>query len=282
MTAGIAGPGDLPRLKEIWRRCFGDPDWYMDYYFTHGFPLFETMVMRENGKIGSMLTLIPAEYALEHERLSARYIYAVATDPAMQGRGLASALLNAAHEQMRGQGIKVVALFPASDSLYDYYGRLGYRTAFGVREMKVTPGINSGQTVRPCGKEEFLSLREAFLAGMPRALHFTPLATAYLYEEAEFSGGKIVLLQGRSLQGYAVCTKIETTLVVKETNLTEAELNRCSGALAVNFGVANIRAKFPAASGETVVRHGMACVLNEVCRKAVLGRSDGYMNLVLD
>lgn len=282
MTAGVAGPKDIPRLKEIWKRCFGDPDWYMDFYFTHGFPLFETMGMWEGGEIGSMLTLIPAEYVLEGERLPARYVYAVATDPAMQGKGLASALLTAAHERMRVQGVQLAALFPASDSLYDYYGRLGYRTAFAVRESLVTPGQNGGQRVTACKKEEFLSMRANHLSRLSRCLRFTAPATAYLYEEAECSGARIVLLQDRALQGYAVCTKIEKTLVVKETSLTEAELGCCSGALAAEFDVENIRVKFPAVSGKTAKRHGMAFVLDEARREAVLGHADGYMNLVLD
>lgn len=282
MTAEFAGKADFPRLKEIWKRCFGDPDWYIDFYLEHGFGKFETMVLREQESIAAMLTLIPAELLLEGERLRTSYIYAVATDPEQQGKGYASALLEEAHRYLRKQGTVAAALFPASDRLYDYYGRLGYQGCFAVHETVLTPGENKGQCIESCGLERFVKERNAFLSRMKCSLCLTEPALGYVYDECVQTGGSVVWLKDKALQGYAVCTKIEETLLIKETNLSGQELSGFSGALAARFGAGSIRVKFPASANGTAQRHGMACVLDKAYEQQVYSQADSYMNLVLD
>lgn len=281
-----AGASDIAACRTIWQRCFGDGDAYLDFYYRHGFPLFETLVLRAEGGIRSMLTLIPAEYRANGIGYPAAYVYAVATDPAAQGKGYASALLKAAHEYLFNKGVAVSALFPASDSLYEYYARLGYRTAFSVcvKRYEKSFGLSVYGSIAPAQRETFCALRRKYLSKMSHSFSFSEKATGYLFDESAFTGGEILhLTDGKGLQGYAVCTKIEKTVVVKETNLEEPVLRRFLPGLFEWFEAESVQVKFPCAHGETVLRHGMLCPLEPAAHEAIISsRADGYMNLVLD
>ena len=280
-----AGPADIAACRMIWQRCFGDGDAYLDFYYQHGFPLFETLVLRAENEIRSMLTLIPAEYRANDICYPAAYVYAVATDPAAQGKGYASALLKAAHEHLLNKGVTVSALLPASDSLYEYYARLGYRTAFSVcvKRYENPFGLPAYGSIAPAQRETFCSLRREYLSKMSHSFSFSEKATGYLFDESAFTGGEILhLTDGKGLQGYAVCTKIEKTVVVKETNLEEPVLKQFLPGLFKRYEAESVQVKVPCVHGETVLRHGMLCPLEPASANIISSRADGYMNLVLD
>ena len=58
------------------------------------------------------------------------YVCGAATRPAYRGAGIMAAMLQAAHSQMRRAGDAGAVLIPASQSLYAYYEKHGYRDFF--------------------------------------------------------------------------------------------------------------------------------------------------------
>lgn len=275
---------DIPRLRQIWKACFGDPDSYLDFYFSSGFPLFKTVVDREEGEIAAMLTVVPALYQKDGERFDAAYLYAVGTAPEWRGKGIASRLLSETHELLKRDGIKVAALFPAEGGLYRFYEKLGYRCGFSVCEVKLMREDcrPSACAVQPCEKDLFLEQSAGFLSAQPTAMKFTARSLGYFYDEIAATDGKILWISGTALQGYAVCYKIKGKLVIKETSLCREQLESCAAALMDRFGVSELFARIPAPPGEPAVRHGMLRVLDPELERLWPDSPSGYMNLVLD
>ena len=113
----------------------------------------------EDGEPISMLFSIPYPIITASGTLDARYLYAVATHPDHRGKGLAKCLL------LQEAAEHPVFLRPMSESLFDYYGKVGF-SPFSPIE------ITTGDAAAPSGAErlissaEFLTLRDA-LAPLP-------------------------------------------------------------------------------------------------------------------
>ena len=75
----------IPQIKEIWHRCFGDEEDYMEFYFTHRFTEENMLVCMEDKKPVAMTTFLRA-YLVTGEGEIPVY-YAVATRPEYRGRG---------------------------------------------------------------------------------------------------------------------------------------------------------------------------------------------------
>ena len=280
---GLATVSDVPRLREIWKACFGDPDSYLDFYYEKGFPRFKTVVNRDGETITAMLTVVPASYHANGETVDAAYLYAVATDPAFQGKGIASRLLLATHELLKKEGVRVSTLFPAEESLYRFYEKVGYRRGFSVEEVHQKKGerASSGWEVSPLDRETFKKESGAFLKTLPTAMAFSPAALDYFAEEILQTGGFFLSVRQNALQGYVVCYRIKETLVVKETNLTKEALEDCVPDLLIAVGAETFFGRAAVTDGRVCTPHGMLCVLADLPSTDKIDES-GYMNLILD
>jgi len=280
---GLATVSDIPRLREIWKACFGDTDSYLDFYYEKGFPRFKTVVDRDGETVTSMLTVVPAFYKAGGEVFDAAYLYAVATDPAFQGKGIASRLLLETHELLKKEGVRVSTLFPAEESLYRFYEKVGYRRGFSVEEVRQKKGerVSSGWEVSPLDRETFVKESEAFLKTLPTAMAFASAALDYFAEEILKTGGLFLSVRKDALQGYVVCYKIKETLIVKETNLTKEVLGDCVPDLLAATGAEALFGRAAVTDGRVRTPHGMLCVLEEHPSLNSIDES-GYMNLILD
>lgn len=126
---------DLEELKEIWKLSFGDEDSFIDFYFQTRNWLEETAVLLLDGRIVSMLTMIPADMiGGNNEKLKASMLYAIATHPEFQKRGFADQLIEFSNQDLLSKHICVTLLVPAGEELFRFYEKRGYQDAFFVRE----------------------------------------------------------------------------------------------------------------------------------------------------
>lgn len=109
--------------RELWQRVFGDDRAFIDLYLTEVYRP-ENMLVRcdEAGHIVSMLHIVEIETIYG----PTGYLYAIATDEAWRGRGLASALIEEAVEELRRRGMAAVMLIPSHEDLKAFYERLGF------------------------------------------------------------------------------------------------------------------------------------------------------------
>ncbi len=175
MEIRLVKPEDLDDLKEIWRMSFGDPDSFIDFYFQTRDWLSETAVLLEDGKAVSMLTMIPVDMVDEKGGIcSAAMLYAIATHPDYQKRGFADRLIEFSNQDLLSKQVAVTLLVPASESLFGFYAKQGYRDGFYVREAFMSrgdidqlQGENRPCRVVPVKPMEYNAMRRKLLEGHP-------------------------------------------------------------------------------------------------------------------
>jgi Predicted acetyltransferase involved in intracellular survival and related acetyltransferases len=155
----LAQKGDMIRQREIWKRCFGDSDYYIDFYYAHRYKEAETMLLLEDGEIFSMLTMMPVWIrAADRQSFPAAMLYAVATHPQYQHRGFSTQLINFTHQYLKMRGNAFTVLVPSERGLFDFYRSQGYQDGFYIREAVFTR--EQIEALRAC---DFRSCRAAQL-----------------------------------------------------------------------------------------------------------------------
>jgi len=284
---------DIPALKKIWSDCFHDPEDYIDFYFMSGFKPENTLVYRENGQLCAMVTLLPGFLRMEYKRkvLPVYYIYAAATSPERQGRGIMKKLLSFAEEYAKSQGIQALTLVPGSASLFEYYQKLGYSTvffyfqaAFSGKELARLPAC---PVTDQLDFDRFFQMREEFLSGFSASFFWEREELTYIYREAEKTGGKLLNFCHNGLQGYAICYKIGNDVIIKEAGTSVLALRPFLAGIHRYFNAENyfvrlyMRESSDFSEGQAVP-FGMIKILASDMSVSSTDFSDAYMGLMLD
>lgn len=150
-----AQQADLPRLRSLWKDCFGDPEDWIDLFFRTAYAPSRSLVLTQGG------TILGAGYwmdcALEEKPVA--YLYAIAIDPRFQHQGFGTALLKGMHARLAQQGYTAALLVPGSASLRRFYEKLGYRTC------SHRPAPDSRIPQAPISPAQYARQRRAFLPG---------------------------------------------------------------------------------------------------------------------
>lgn len=145
-------------LRTLWQEAFGDPDVFIDLFFSAGYSPKRCHYIEEDGAPVSALYWF--DCVLNGRKFA--YIYGVATLKSHRGKGLAGRLLNETHEILRQQGYAGAILVPSGASLFDFYRQFGYKTATTATEFSCE-STNTPPAMREVSPEEYARLRSAFL-----------------------------------------------------------------------------------------------------------------------
>ncbi|MCD7843769.1 MAG: GNAT family N-acetyltransferase [Clostridiales bacterium] len=231
-----AAPRDLPRFKTLWQLCFGDEAEDIDRLLACLYAPGTGLALEAEGEVQSMLLSLPVTLAGQAGvALPARYVYAFCTHPAAQGRGYGRALLAWAEEQAAAAGCAAAAMVPGDESLFAFYGKLGYRRAFPRRTQRGSAAAAPDATITPVQPEEYGALREALLAGTAHCRYPLPFLEAQQALSLSSGGGLYTVKTGEALYLAAAEGWDETTLVVREllgpTEAAPAAASALAGAL---------------------------------------------------
>ena len=121
-TSALHLTAEQREMREMWHEIFGDEIHEIDSFLVNHSDAIP-LIYKENGKIVSMLYIVPLEVVCK----KVAYIYAVATKPEYRGRGIASKLLSEALQLIKDSGrYDMVALIPSSTESKRLYSRLGF------------------------------------------------------------------------------------------------------------------------------------------------------------
>lgn len=206
----LGTPGDVPRERELWQLAFGDEGAYVDNFFETCYRPERMLLLEEDGAVQSMTAWFDTQLVLPGEgRFRAAYLYAVATDPAARGRGLAGRLLAGADEYFRSLSIPAVTTVPAEPSLHNFFGANGFQECFTLFQGTLDPGELPAPAwdnpLRPVSPAEYGAVREKILADRPH-IAYPEEALAYQAGCCALSGGG--LFAGET-EGGPVCACAE-------------------------------------------------------------------------
>lgn len=114
---------DINSLKELWLSSFEEKQTAVELFFDRCFNTKQTYVAKYNNKIVSALYLL--DTSLNGKK--AHYLCGASTHKDFRNKGIMGRLINFALEKSAENGYKYSLLFPANDSLYDYYQKFGYK-----------------------------------------------------------------------------------------------------------------------------------------------------------
>ncbi|MDR1629188.1 MAG: GNAT family N-acetyltransferase [Oscillospiraceae bacterium] len=187
-------PQEEPQLKALWKTVFGDSDTVIDAFFATLYDPQTTLVARNGGAVVSALYLLDCGLSVLKKTYASFYLYAAATLPGFRGRGLMAELLSAAKEFALRRKKEFICLYPAEDSLYDFYQKHGYEPVFKTKEISlkgtsVRTLIDPFCEVRPLELDDFAAVRDAALSGAD-ALFFDKPVLAFQKTILEAYGGQ--------------------------------------------------------------------------------------------
>ncbi len=191
---------EIRELKELWKEAFGDSDAFLEIFFTRVYSKHRTRIQRTDGRISSALYFFTCEF--NNKKIA--YLYAIATKTEFRNRGLCSTLMKDTHSYLKAQGYAGAILCPASDSLFGFYEKMGYKTCAYIDEEGAY-AEKGDITLKKISGEEYMRLRRELLPQMgviqeKENLDFLKTETEfYISDEALFasrrSKGELFVLE---------------------------------------------------------------------------------------
>ncbi len=219
---------DHPRLKDLWQEVFGDPKEAVDAYFALRHRDENMLVEAVEDTIAGMLTMLPVTLASCQRDFPARYVYAVATAPAFRNRGISSRLMDRAHLEMQKKGEAAAILVPATPSLFAFYGKRGYQTAFALDILRLPaaslPPFPGNGLVEPCSPGDYARLRDAAFSGSRLYARWNISDIRYAMETFGEAGGVTKLSDGHG-EGCAAWERQGESVLIRELALAGMDVN---------------------------------------------------------
>ena len=280
----FASGGDHPRLKKLWGDIFGDSPETVEAYFLNRHLDGNMLVEILGNDIAGMLSMLPLRLLSPGRSFAARYIYAVATDPKYRNQGVSTRLLDYAHTFMQARGEAAAILVPASPSLFDFYGRRGYKTAFSLDiirfEAPSLPAFPKDGRYAPLTPGEYTRLRDRAFAPSRLYACWDEASVAYAVLSLGSAGGITRLLSGTG-EGCAAWERQENAVLVRELALANMDVPTALAILhkALNAPAYQVRLPENSFPGAASLPFGMIRWLNP---EPELHGQPPYLSLALD
>lgn len=135
-----ADENDFDELSQLWCDVFGDDKIYPDKFLIDCVNSSDIYAYREDGKIVSAFYLIDVQLVSFNKRFSGKYLYAAATHPSYRSKGIMQSMIAGTASELKKNGIDFICLYPAEESLYGYYKKLGFKNIFSERVYTIEKG----------------------------------------------------------------------------------------------------------------------------------------------
>lgn len=171
MTYRVSTLADVPRLKELWFLAFHDQGAYVDHFFSAYCTPDKMLVAEQEGEVVAMTAWYGSTLHRQGEEYRFAYLYAVATHPDQEKKGIASGLLEYVYQYCRALGFHGVTTVPAEPSLHVFFGRNGFQEYFLQQVEEITSCPESshpkGDAPQLLSPEAYRARRGDFLADYP-------------------------------------------------------------------------------------------------------------------
>ncbi len=132
---GFAKKEDMGAVCSLWKECFGDTEEYINSFLNTHPNAGQILINKQGDELAAMMFLLEGQCVFSGSARSAYYIYAACTAPKYRRRGFMTGLVDLAGEYAQKQGGSFLVLKPATEELFSYYGRHGFRRAFKIKRI---------------------------------------------------------------------------------------------------------------------------------------------------
>ncbi len=274
---GFANYQDKEELKLLWSECFSDTSEFIDKYFDTMFEPLNVIVVRKDCEIVAMATLHCVQYVNKEKASPCGYLYAVGVKPQHRGQGYFKKLIAFAKKEAKTRGYIGIVTVPATQELVKLYKKMGYKTFSAVSLLKMkSENINDSAEypLSECDKQEFFSLRQEYLNTHKSYIKLDEKQLEFVYDY--IGKANIFTTCVDNVKKYAVCEKVDDSIVVKENNFTHREIAKLGGLAGEHYDASNVSIK---------VNNMPNCRENFIYAMGIsfkFGRLKGYANLMLD
>lgn len=242
-------------IAALWQLCFSEKQEAIDCFFKIHFSPQSTLVCIEDGVVAAMVHMLPGYVVSGRDKLKGHYIYAAATHPKFRSRGLMGRLLEEAARVGAARNESFSYLLPSSESLYQYYGRHGYRSYFKTRFVALTRAeLREHATYYPAlwtelSLQEMEELRNAHLQALQGSVLWGGQALGYAVALTDIYGGLSVTIKSSSGAGYALCAIAGDNCEVIELVCDTTAWPSLASALLQRVKAFSFRLRLPVESG---------------------------------
>lgn len=182
----------IPMLVDLWHRVFSDSEEYIRIFFEKTYYDCECFAEIIDGNIVSAFYLMKCEINLDGKTYNGRYLYAAATLTDYRGGGIMSKLIRESLVYAEKEKLDFIALVPADDGLYDYYGRFGFYEAMYKYKLNCvsTKSLKRDFPIIDTA-ENFGKMRNTASCDM---LVYNKIGSEYAFECLRFAGTNIYRL----------------------------------------------------------------------------------------
>ncbi len=286
---------ELPQIKELFKRCFGDSDVFIDMLYQKYCKPEQVLVVMEDGELNSMLSVLDTTFTLPGgESFPVGYIYALATNPYIQSQGHARQLMAAADEYLKERGFKCLSLVPASPSLHRYFENLGLSECFSSRKVEIMsaaleglPSLGEGCRLTPILPQEYNEIRKKQLGDTP-SIHYPDELIQLQQFCSHLSAGDLYKIE---VDGEVGCAAIEyvqrSRLLTKELLISQKSLDKAVQLIFENLPAARYHVRTPGfgegMKGSYIQAFGMVKWYDKDLQQKFFNlRQDAYLGLAFD
>ena len=184
-------PGEEAAMRELFTEAFGDAD-FTDLFVSRGVRAERCFAAYDGGLLAA-LHWFDCVFVGE----KAAYVYGIAAFQAQRGRGIGSALIRAALDELKELGYRHILLVPAGESLFGYYERFGFRAASTVRETKI--GAGESIPIRKLTVSEYAAARRELLPANGLLQEGACLDVLSGYADFYAAGGAVAAVSGEMI-----------------------------------------------------------------------------------
>lgn len=205
---------DLPALTVLWERCFGDAPADTNDFWDALFDSIGVFCAYVDGIPAAGLCTLPATLTDDcGEEQPAAYLYAVCTAPEYRRRGLCAGLTAYAERALAEKGCAFAALVPAEEALFDFYRKLGYKTAFYHKKYTI-PAADCSAKCTCISADAYRNLRQMQLYSS--SLDFPPVLLQWQQHVCEHSGAGLYRVETAQKICCIAAVRDGTRLLCKE------------------------------------------------------------------
>ena len=181
-------------LRRLWKEAFGDGDAFLDAFFTTAFSKDRCLCVTCQGHMAAALYWF--DCILAGKKIA--YLYGVATAKAFRGQGLCKKLMGKTHDLMQDRGYAATVLVPGQESLFRFYGAMGYRPCSPVGYLQCTAG-DAPVALRSIDAQEYGTIRRGLLP--PGGVVQEEENLTFLQTQLQLYAGEHFLLSARCESG---------------------------------------------------------------------------------